>query len=600
MADQPQIKPSNFQYDKKDPTQQYTLAINGVAGLNNAMPFNQIEDNEFQQIYNVLPIAPFQVRKLKSPTLIATLPNKIVFFINDVINGSLIKFAVLADGSCGTISGSTYTQVSGAGTFSGVAANIDYVNWINQQFLIIDINGYFAFNGTTLTTLPSGISAIAVNAGGSGYAVGDTFTVNNSVSGATLATCSVSSVSSGAVTGITITDSGTLYSISTGAATKATTGTGSGLTVNITALTTLTGNTTIAVWQSRVFTAQGRTLNYSVAGSYADFTSSGSGYLQPSTSDMKMQIMKIVPYMDSVYLVCDHSILSLTGTTISNDPNNWYLMEVFNSLGTLNKFSVIDYNNTIYLKNEYGIWLVSSTQSEKLDYKLDSTLLTYPNLPATLAQINNLNFYMQIINGFSQVKGSLNNMILAYCVDLGQFYFLDFGFNIEGLYTTVSITDHTIYVWDDQNNLYSLLTGSNPVSVYMQSKYYDFNFDFIYKTILEIGTSLVLKSGTAQLQISGMAQSGKGFSSSQQQTQQLSSPDLILLYSPSYPTIPIALTNSFNQAIGLSSMIESLLTAIYYIGVGGILVSFVFSENSNAVYDIINIYIKGQIGHPII
>ena len=40
---QPQIKPSNFQYDKKDPEQNYSIAINGVAGRSNYQPVHIVE-----------------------------------------------------------------------------------------------------------------------------------------------------------------------------------------------------------------------------------------------------------------------------------------------------------------------------------------------------------------------------------------------------------------------------------------------------------------------------------------------------------------------------------------------------------------------------
>ncbi|HED38149.1 MAG TPA: hypothetical protein ENI76_07890 [Ignavibacteria bacterium] len=275
-------------------------------------------------------------------------------------------------------------------------------------------------------------------------------------------------------------------------------------------------------------------------------------------------------------------------------------MEIFNSLGASNKFSVINYNNTIYLKNEYGMWLISSTQSEKLDYKLNSIGLTYPNLPATICQINNLNFYLQIINGFSVIKGEYTNMILAYCIDLGQFYYLDFGFNIQGVYATVSETDHSIYAWDDTGNLYKLFEGTDTVSIYLHSKYFDFDFDFVDKTIEKCAISLVMRSGAAQLEVSGRTLSLNGFDEVNRPAQTVSSGGSFTLFSPTYPTAPIAFTNSYGVAIALANPLVTIGAGLYYICIGGTLLSLIIQDTSASVYDISSIFLRGQIGRELI
>jgi hypothetical protein len=71
-------------------------------------------------------------------------------------------------------------------------------------------------------------------AGGSGYAVGDIFSINHA--GATGAQGQVTTVSSGSVTSWMLIQQGTGYVVSSANATTAITGGGSGLTVNITAL----------------------------------------------------------------------------------------------------------------------------------------------------------------------------------------------------------------------------------------------------------------------------------------------------------------------------------------------------------------------------
>lgn len=81
-------------------------------------------------------------------------------------------------------------------------------------FTTTDGSGGVISNGCTSTGF-SGTACVTLGDlagdGGTGYAVNDTGTINNAVTGATLATYTVNSVSSGAVTSLTINNFGTLY-----------------------------------------------------------------------------------------------------------------------------------------------------------------------------------------------------------------------------------------------------------------------------------------------------------------------------------------------------------------------------------------------------
>ena len=83
------------------------------------------------------------------------------------------------------------------------------------------------------TLLTGAISANALNAGGSGYAVGDQFTVNG---GTHLATGQVLTEAAGVVTAYVMLTRGSGYSTGTGVATTATSGSGTGLTIDITSV----------------------------------------------------------------------------------------------------------------------------------------------------------------------------------------------------------------------------------------------------------------------------------------------------------------------------------------------------------------------------
>lgn len=86
------------------------------------------------------------------------------------------------------------------------------------------------------TLYPAGqIATAALNAGGTGYAVGDTVSVNTGGGNAIL---TVASLSTTAVATFTVTYGGTGYAVATGVATTAITGTGTGFVINISTLRT--------------------------------------------------------------------------------------------------------------------------------------------------------------------------------------------------------------------------------------------------------------------------------------------------------------------------------------------------------------------------
>ena len=112
-------------------------------------------------------------------------------------------------------------------------------------------------NGTTKTDKyerPTSVITYAPAAGGTGYAVGNTFTAAHGVVGV------VTAVASGVVTAITLTDRGTGNSVANGVATTATSGSGTGLTFNI---LTIGGigwaalKTAIETIKASIITAQG-------------------------------------------------------------------------------------------------------------------------------------------------------------------------------------------------------------------------------------------------------------------------------------------------------------------------------------------------------
>lgn len=253
----------------------------------------------------------------------------------------------------------------------------------------------------------------------------------------------------------------------------------------------LNGNA-IAIWQGRVMIAQGRILNYSGPLDYTFGT--GSGTFNITSTNLRQQIEKIIPYMDSVYIVGDHAIVALTGTTISSDPTTWYQMEVFNSLGSIYPAALVNFQNNLYAPNEYGIFRIASTQQANIAVVLDGSQFTIQNFRGDVAQIYNLNFYLCPIYTFSPISNANMYVILAYCIELQSWVMFDFGFGINGVFTTRSIADHSLYCWSG-NLIYKMFAGTGQVTGYIKSKVFNFGYPYIYKFIRFLNLDYKVYSG---------------------------------------------------------------------------------------------------------
>lgn len=118
----------------------------------------------------------------------------------------------------------------------------DFLTYLQTAKIFYDVqNKEIIVSNSSKSILTSTIiKTTTLNAGGSGYAQDDTFTING---GTTLATGKVLTVSAGAVATYEITTPGLGYAVANEIATTKTAGSGTGLKVNITALLTYSQNT---------------------------------------------------------------------------------------------------------------------------------------------------------------------------------------------------------------------------------------------------------------------------------------------------------------------------------------------------------------------
>jgi|GEM_PF-5314090 len=587
MAQQGQPKVSQIQMNKKDPMKGLTITIQGYSGINNTQPPDLIPDNAVQDIYNFLPIGNGTVRKLQPPSLVATLPNNPLVMTNDILNGTLVMFVILADGSAGTISSGTYTQIAPANTFSTVASNIQITNWQNQFFIITDnTKGLFAF-------APSYTPSASAWTASKSYVVGNII-VNGSYYYwcITAGTSGSSAPTYPTTAGQTVADNTVVWQCFT---------VSNGL---LTLHPDIKGNT-IIVYQGRVFIGGGRNIQYSAPTSFLDFTTTnGGGTFLISSPDLKQEIIKLIAYMNNIYVIGDHAVIAITGTTINNDPSLWYIQEIFNTTGSIYPNSIINFNNTIYLVNEYGIYQIVSSQSQKIDYMVDITKFNWTSGQSDIAQINNLNFYLLPIQKYSILYAQTYNILLAYCVDLQQYFQIDLGFNIIGVYATRSITDHSIYILA-QNSIYKLGGGISNIKGLIRTKNFDFGYPFLYKTVRNTSFNLIPYSGTPNISLTANLTSLTGTSPSQAGTNMNSLHyvnDLSIAVSTTTTPLYLLPQNGVNipLLININTAIPTSYLPVFYLNVSGNAFSFDIVDNSSASFDIIQTYIRANLGRSVV
>ena len=260
-------------------------------GVNTQADRKMIGDDEFAWLENVMPIGHGNARTIPAPSAaLYTLPvGAICYYMAEGnISGVSYMYLFCTNGSCYQVNLTTYAQtiVGAAGTFSGTTSRI--AQWKNERICIIDAtNGYFDWNGTTLTTYKGTVASVTVTAGGTGFTNATTTTLTPSSGSATFS-CTL------AVNLVTLSAAGTGYAVGdvltvaggtfTSAATISVTAVSSGAITGVNLLTT--GNYTIAPSNPASVTgghgsSATFTLNFSLG--TVTVVTPGSGYVSAPT-----------------------------------------------------------------------------------------------------------------------------------------------------------------------------------------------------------------------------------------------------------------------------------------------------------------------------
>lgn len=234
----------------------------------------------------------------------------------------------------------------------------------------------------------------------------------------------------------------------------------------------------ICYWKGRIFIGKDRTITFSVpspnptSGDNPFNTSQGAGAIGLTVSIFSY-IYALIPKEDSIYIFTDRSIVALLGTTISNDPTQWYLTEIVKDLGITGIRRYVTYGHEVYFHTLYGIHKIIATTPEKIDDAIT-------NITSTIYSIELID-YNQITYIVVSSKNFLEPTKKAlYCYNTlnNKWYAL----SIEAERLTHSLNN---YYFSKGNKIYKMFTSSSYNSLEIKSKIF-FNIENVYYNIKNI------------------------------------------------------------------------------------------------------------------
>lgn len=141
----------------KNEKQTYTNIFRDFKGVNTKNDRTAIPKETFYDLTNLMPIGAANLHSVPDVSaVLATFSTTIYRFQYANINNTDYLICFGANGSviAYNIAASTTTTIAAAATLSGAGSKMD--QWKNQAILVVDTNGYFAWDGTTWTQINTG------------------------------------------------------------------------------------------------------------------------------------------------------------------------------------------------------------------------------------------------------------------------------------------------------------------------------------------------------------------------------------------------------------------------------------------------------------
>lgn len=445
-------------------SQKHNSTLRDFQGINTQAYRTVIGDDQFAWLENVMPVGFGNLIAPPGPSAaLASWPGTAYHMRSIDIGATTYMVVFTTNGAVYAVNLSTYdvTTVAVAGTLSGDDSEI--CQWNNTNAIIVDSNGYYSWDGSTFTkwngTLQSltitsigkdytsqptiggfgtgggsggaatcdiQVGTYAINAGGTGYVVGDVLTVagGTAVEAATLVVTAASGA--GAVTGVNLTSSGD-YTAAPGNPVSVTGGHGTLATFNLnfgigpitlttigsgyTSAPTITvtggggtlgavtadlsavppGGQSVATYAGRVWVASGRTILFSAPDGgqpnpFADFSSANAGgsfIMLDETLTGNVQALRAAN--NFLYVVGASSVDVIADVAVVNGVTTFSKTNISANVGTEFANSVISYYRAMWLANPYGIYAIYGATTQKASDPLDGIfplLLTSESVPA--------------------------------------------------------------------------------------------------------------------------------------------------------------------------------------------------------------------------
>ncbi len=181
------------------------IAFKDFAGVNTQADRTAIGENEFSWLENLIPVGHANLRALPGPSgILATTSAAIISWQYVNINNTDLILVFLSNGAGYQYNlNATLISMGGPGTFTGTPRA---AQWKDERAVIIATNGYWSWDGSTLTVLQGEVVGLTITQSGSGYTSRPSIAISGTGTGAT-ATAIVGSVAA------SLTAAGTGYAV---------------------------------------------------------------------------------------------------------------------------------------------------------------------------------------------------------------------------------------------------------------------------------------------------------------------------------------------------------------------------------------------------
>ena len=184
------------------------LSLRDFQGVNTQAARQVIGDNQFAWLENVMPVGYGNMIVPPGPSAVLASWVGTAYHIRSVsIGGVDYEVVFTTNGAVYAVNLSTnaVTTVAVSGTLSGSDSEI--CQWENTQTIIVDVKGYFSWDGTTLTNWVGTIGSLTITSIGTGYTSSPTLGFSGGGGSAAAATCHIN------VATATMVAAGLLYNV---------------------------------------------------------------------------------------------------------------------------------------------------------------------------------------------------------------------------------------------------------------------------------------------------------------------------------------------------------------------------------------------------